>query len=281
MKNADLHTHSKYSSDGELTPQDLIKKAKEAGLKYIAITDHDSVDGVEEAIKAGKKYDVEVIPGVEIHSEYGEILGYFINLKNKELIRLCKKNKDSVNKRGLKTIRLLAKEGYVLNPKEILKKYKRTLLERPLIALGMVDKGYVKSFREAFDRFLANENKKYYVKAEFTPTQQVIKTIRLAGGVAVLAHPYYENYKAEFKNIKKLIAAGLVGMETKSGKFEPENYGPIIKEIESLAKKYNLVLTSGSDFHGSNHPQNPLGSSNCNENAVLRLKKIIRSYNNG
>jgi len=275
MKNADLHTHSKYSSDGELTPEQLIRKAKKSKLKYIAITDHDSVEGVEECVKAGKKYGVEVIPGVELHSEYGEVLGYFIDPKNKALVKLCKKNKDASTKSCLKMIKLLGKDGYKLDAKKILKKHGQCIPGRPAIALEMIEKGYVKTFREAFDKFL-DKKSKYRVKPKFQPTQDVIKTIRKAGGIAVLAHPYYEDYKQEFKNIKKLVSAGLVGIETQSGKSVPENYATIARQIKRLSKKYNLVLTSGSDFHGPNHPQNPLGSSNCDEKCVAALKKRLR-----
>jgi len=286
MKNADLHTHSYYSSDGTVSPTNLIKEAKSIGLKYIALTDHDSVEGNAEALKAGKKYGVEVIPGIELHSEYGEVLGFFIDYKNQDLINLCEENQKKINERTLKIIKKLAKNGYVLNPKEILKKYNREIMRKPLIAMGMVDKGYAESFRDAFDRILTQD--KYNIKANLLSTIEVIKIITSANGVAVLAHPYYEDYQSEFKNIKKLIKAGLVGMEypnmiknIKREEFRsPEEYDQIVKiadKIEKIAKKHDLILTSGSDYHGSESPHNIFGLANCDESVVKELKKRLKN----
>lgn len=288
MKNADLHTHSHYSSDGTVSPTNLIKEAKKIGLKYIALTDHDSVNGVPEAIRAGKKYGVKVIPGAEIHSKFGEVLAYFIDHKDERIIGLCERNKKAVHKRALKTIKKLAKDGYILNPNKILKKHKREILERPLIAMELVDRGYAEDFRDAFNRFLG-ANKKYHIKTNLLSTEKVVKIIASVGGVAVLAHPYYEDYKSEFKNIRKLIKAGLVGIECpdiakKMNKNEfrnPKEYDHIIKvakKIHQVAEKNNLIITSGSDYHGADSPHNMFGLVNCDESIIEALK--IKAENN-
>lgn len=289
MPNADLHTHSYYSSDSDISPTNLVKEAKKIGLKYLALTDHDSLRGIAEALRAGKKLGVEVIPGVEIHSKFGEVLGYLIDHKNPKLVGLCARNKKAANERALKTIKKLAKDGYVLNPQEMKKKYKAEILERPMLAMEMAERGYATSFRDAFSRFLGN-GQKYSLKANFLNTETVIKTITAAGGVAVLAHPYYEDYQSEFKNIKKLIASGLAGLECPDwrGKVNRENFKDpkeydaivsIIDQIKKIAKKYHLILTSGSDFHGSIHPCNLLGMMNCDEAVVNELKEFIKKRN--
>ena len=153
MAKADLHTHSYYSSDSDISPAQLVIKAKSLGLKYIALTDHDSIKGIEEFLEAGKKHQVNTIPGVEIHSVWGEVLGYFIDYKNKDLINLCENNKKEVNQRALKTIEKLAQDGYDLEAATMRKKYKREILERTMIVSELVEKGYVHSRQEAFDNW--------------------------------------------------------------------------------------------------------------------------------
>lgn len=275
MKNADLHTHSHYSTDSDVSPTQLVKNAKKAGIKYLAITDHDSIGGVKEAIRAGKKYGVEVIPGVELHSKFGEILAYFIDVKSKIIIDLCKKNKQITNKRAKTTIKLFNKHGYKLDFDEIKRHYKRDIVERQLIAFELIRKGYSKSFRESFDKFLA-KGQPYYIKANFTSTLKVVRLIRKSGALPVLAHPYDPSdvYKNEFKIIKQLVKVGLVGMEKYAGAFRSACYEDYLKKAKKLVKKYNLVFTSGSDYHGTIHKYNVLGKSNCDEKVVQRLKEL-------
>lgn len=286
MTNADLHTHSHYSSDSDISPINLIIEAKKNNLKYIALTDHDSVEGNQEFLKAGQKYKIEAIPGVEAHSKFGEVLGFFVNPKNKGLINLCQRNKREIHKRALRIIKKLAKDGYILDPEEMIKKYKREILERPLIAMELMNKGYTESFRDAFDKGFINKKDKYYVEVNLLSTEKVIKIITSAGGLAVLAHPYYEDYRSEFKNIKRLIKAGLVGMECphldnlKVENFQrKEDYEKIVKiirKIEKIAQENNLILTSGSDYHGTVHPYNILGGNNCDELIVTALKQKLK-----
>ena len=272
MKNADLHTHTFYSADSDISPEDLVKKAKKVGLKYVAITDHDCIGGIERALKAGRKSGIEVIPGVEMHSEFGEVLGLFIDYNNKRLVEACRRNKKAVDKRALKIINSLRKAGLCISIDEIRKRNRIRIVERPHIANELVRKGYAKSFRDAFDRFIA-EGKKHFFKARFPTTFEAVRMIKQAKGIPVLAHPYQENYREEFRNIKKLVDAGLGGIEFPSKADLPQK-----RRLRNLAKKYNLVLTCGSDFHGSVHPHILLGDYNCNESVVLALKKQQKFY---
>ena len=271
MKNADLHTHTFYSVDSDISPEDLVRKAKKAGLKYVAITDHDCVSGIERALKAGKKMGIEVIPGVELHSGFGEVLGLFIDHRNRSLTSACERNEKIVDERASKIIRLLKKDEYDIDAGEIRRRYKAKLIERPHIAYELVRKGYASSFRDAFDRFIAKGNK-YYVEAHFPSTLEIVRTIRQAKGSPVLAHPYYENYKEQFKSIRALIAAGLCGMELPEKSKLLKEHWSIHGRIKSIAEKHGLIITSGSDFHGSVHPYNALGDYNCDESVVLALK---------
>ncbi len=281
MQNADLHTHSYYSADSDISPEELVVKAKSVGLKHIALTDHDSVKGIEEFLAAGKKHKINTISGVELHSEWGEILGYFIDHKNENLQKFCKANKQLINQRAEDIIKKLDKDGYQLNPAEMREKYKREILERSMIVAELVEKGYAQSRQEAFENFL-NKGKKYYVKSNFPSTVEVIKTITASGGEAVLSHPHVQDYQSQFKNMEKLIKAGLVGIECltildkETPSHYPKNTNQITKQIKQLAKKHNLILTSGSDYHGTILPLSPFGSCNCDESVVVALKKAVK-----
>jgi len=280
MKNADLHTHSYYSADSDISPEQLIIEAKQIGLKHIALTDHDSIEGIDEFLKAGKKHKIDTIPGVEIHSQWGEILGYFVNHKNKDLINLCKNNKKAVHKRTLKTIEKLNQDGFCFDSELMKKKYKKEILERNHIASELVEKGFARTRQEVFNRFLGRGNK-YYIKSEFMDTAKVIGIIKKAGGAPVLSHPYVEDYQSEFKNIEKLIEAGLIGIESLSASDEqipkhyPANTNQITKQIDQIAEKYNLILTIGSDYHGSIIPFCQFGTYKCDESVVIALKKTL------
>jgi len=277
MKNVDLHTHSHYSADSDVSPTLLVLNAIEAGLKYIAITDHDSVEGVQKAIFAGKRYGLEVIPGVELHSEIGEVLGYFIDPLNKGLIDLCRGNQEIAGERVLKTIAMLNEDGYWMDPEELKQKYNTDILQRAMVAQEMIEDGYAETFQEVFDKYLGSGNK-YHLEAIFPPTKQVIETIRAAGGVAVFAHPYFEDYNSEFEHIEEFIEAGLVGFECPDlpEQGRPEQYESVVKRMKELAEEYNLILTSGSDYHGSVHPYCVLGDRTCDESVVQQLKERLQ-----
>jgi predicted metal-dependent phosphoesterase TrpH len=277
MKNADLHTHSHYSADSDVSPTLLVLNAIEVGLKYIAITDHDSVEGVQKTIFAGKRYGLEVIPGVELHSEFGEVLGYFIDPIHKGLIDLCRSNRESASERVLKTITMLNEDGYWIVPEELKQKYDTDILQRAMLAQELIEEGYVETFQEAFDKYLGSGNK-YHLEAKFPPTKKVIETIKASGGVAVFAHPYFEDYEAEFEHIEEFIEAGLVGFECPEIPLEyaPEQYVPVVKRMKELAEQYNLILTSGSDYHGSVHPYCVLGERTCDESVVKQLKARLQ-----
>jgi len=276
MKNTDLHTHS-YYSDGFISPKELVRLAKKRGIKNLALTDHNSVEGVKEAIEKGKEIGVNVIPAVEIRVDKGEVLGYFIDVKNKELNKMIKEIRERVEDKIKDWCKKLNKTGYKISFKEIQRKFPKARgnINEFCLIYTLYLKGYGPTLK------ISKKLKKQKIKAKKIKEISVIKAIKLikkAGGLAVLAHPWLEDKVLKEKNIKKYIKAGLIGIEINNGDRSTHRKKKHIKRIRKLAKKYKLVLTSGSDYHGGelvklmpgNHE---LGKNNCDEKIIKELEK--------
>jgi len=277
MRNADLHTHSCYS-DGLISPTELVRLAKKRGVKYLALTDHDAVGGVKEAIKEGKKIGVNIIPGVEVRVRTSEILGYFIDINNKTLIKKLK-NSCRTNENKVKDMcNQLRKKGYDISFKQLEKKFPK--------ARGNINEFYLLYFFHlkgyGTTREIAVKIGEQGVKGRKTKRFTVIEGIRLvkmAKGIPVLAHPWLEVEVLKESNFKKYVKAGLKGIEINNGDKSPLRRKIHAKRIKYLAKKYNLILTSGSDFHGKelvkqmpgNHD---LGKFNCDEKIIKQLERL-------
>ena len=256
-----------------------MRLAKKRGIKTISLTDHNSVKGVAEAVHEGKKIGVNVIPGVEIRTEQGEVLGYFIDVKNKELNRLLRKIQKRVTKKARINCGRLNKAGYPINYAELERKFPKArgnLNEFYPIYL-LYTKGYGGRHKSSLKISKEIKSKIKSYKIEEISVLEAIKTIRRAGGVPVMAHPWIDDDVLKTK-IQKLVKAGLAGLEINNGDRAPFRKFSIYKKIKRLAKKHHLVLTSGSDFHGEklvkimpgNHD---LGKNNCDESVVLELLK--------
>jgi hypothetical protein len=280
MLNTDLHTHS-YYSDGQISPKELVKLAKKRGVKNLSLTDHDSVKGVQEAVREGKKVGVNVIPGVEIRTNYSEVLGYFVDIKNKKLISELKKNTQEEIKKVKDVCKKLVGAGYNISYEELKKRFPKSRNNfnsfYPIYTLYL--KKYVKTTFEGSKLI----GKLKPIKIKKISAIKAIKLIKGAGGVPVLAHPWLAEDK-KLTKVKYLAKAGLEGIEINNGdnlKFMMEASGnkTIIKDIKEVAKKYNLIITSGSDYHGpkiikimpGNHN---LGRNNCDENVVEQLRRL-------
>jgi len=256
----DLHTHS-TASDGTMTPSELIEYAMEKNLAAIAITDHDTVEGVQQVIRnhAVNPY-IEVIPGIEISVEYeGEmhILGYYIDVEHPLLNQTLERLREFRNRRNPKILEKLNQMGFSITLDEVAAKANGEIIGRPHIAAVMQEKGFVSSINEAFEKYLDVGKPAYVSRQRLTP-REGIKLIKDAGGIAVLAHPVYlEKKGVEFEELlKRLIDDGLDGMEcyyATYSKMEQDQY-------LALAAKYNLLVTGGSDFHGRNKPDIDLGT---------------------
>ncbi len=263
MRAIDLHTHSTYS-DGTFSVKELIDRVHEKGLAAIALTDHDTVDGVDEAIEyAASKYpDLEVVPGVELSTE-GEgrevhIVGLYIDNHDKEFVSGLKDFIDSRTVRNKKMCKKLTEEaGIPISYEELTKEFPDTVITRAHYAKFMVDRGYVNSRAEVFDRYIG-DHCPYYVGREKITPEDAIRSILKAKGVPVFAHPILCRFGDDRLDafVGKLKEAGLVGIEAIYSTYELRDE----RQIKELAKKYDLLVSGGSDFHGANKPDIDLGT---------------------
>jgi 3',5'-nucleoside bisphosphate phosphatase len=247
MGQVDLHVHTSVS-DGKYTPEEIVKKAANLGLKYLAICDHDTVDGITPALEAAKRYPgLMVIPGVEmstlaVGSEV-HMLGYFIDYNDSDFKKLLSELSDSRIGRAQAMVARLNEMGIKIEWERVKELAGDGTIGRPHIANAMLEKGYVSTFKEAFDKYIAQGGPAYVERSKITPAEAV-GIILKAKGLPVLAHPFTVNEPE--KLIKELKEAGLVGMETYYNNYSPEERKTLLK----LAKKYSLVAAGGSDYHG-------------------------------
>ncbi|MEW5948908.1 MAG: PHP domain-containing protein [Thermodesulfobacteriota bacterium] len=255
----DLHCHT-TASDGSLTPSELVRKAKECGLKAVAITDHDTVEGVGEALAEGERLNFEVIPGIEISAEIPSgsmhILGYFIDHNSSELLAVLRKLQDSRETRNHRIIEKLHSLCMEVSYAELLQVAGGGQVGRPHIAELLVRKGFVRSLKEAFDIYLKKGRPAYVEKFRFTPAEAV-KIITRAGGMAALAHPGSLNKSLEEveKVVGELEADGLKGLEVFYTEHTPEQ----TRGYQRIAGRHHLIPTGGSDYHGAYKPGIELG----------------------
>ena len=257
----DLHIHT-TESDGSLTPSQVVHYAKEKGLKAIAITDHDTIHGNEEAIKEGISEGVEVIPGVEISVDYSpgtmHMLGYFITTEDPILNEKLTLLQDSRADRNPRIIEKLNKLGLSLTYDEVVQVSGGGQVGRPHMAQILMKKGYTKSIKEAFDKYLGKGAPAYLDKFRLSAVE-AITMITDAGGIPVLAHPstlYCKSSDELDALVKKLVNQGLQGLEV----YYSEHDERKTSSYKLLAKRYNLAITGGSDFHGKNMKGIDLGT---------------------
>lgn len=260
MKKIDLHVHS-TASDGTLSPSELVETATLADLSAFALTDHDTVDGISEAKAAAAKASVELIPGVELSTEYKEkevhMVGLFLEETNPKLLTHLASFRDNRDNRNQKMYQKLREEGFDITEEALRDMFPDAVLTRAHIARFLLEKGYIKSISEAFEKYIGDGCRCYVAREKITP-QESIGLIHEAGGIAILAHPIL--YHMSDARLRELIvdckACGLDGIEALYSTYQPgdERY------IRRLAEEYDLKLSGGSDFHGSNKPHIQLGS---------------------
>jgi predicted metal-dependent phosphoesterase TrpH len=258
VSKVDLHIHT-TASDGKFTPAEIVGRAWEAGLAYIAICDHDSTDGVIPAQEAAANCPgITVMAGVEINTDIpaGElhILGYLLDLINDELQTTLERLRDSRIERAKKMVRKLHNLGINIDFERVRELAGTGSIGRPHIAQALQEKGYINSFKEAFIRYISRGGPAYVERDKITPTEATQLIIR-ARGLPVMAHPL------TFDNPEKFIgeckAVGLAGLEVYYNYYTPEQ----IHNLLRIADRYSLLSTGGSDFHGldaANEP--PLGT---------------------
>ncbi|RBP36841.1 PHP domain-containing protein [Garciella nitratireducens] len=272
----DLHIHT-TASDGIFTPKEIIHWAYKKNLKAIAITDHDTIDGLEEALEEGKKYNIEVIPGIEISTNYNNleihILGYYIDYEDLSLHKWLSQIRISRYIRAKKIIEKLNNLGFKITMDEIINIVGTGTIGRPHIAKALINHNYVKDKKEAFEKYLGKGKPAFVERYKITPIE-AIKNILHHKGVPVLAHPGLINNNDFIFIIEYLINNGLQGLEV----FHPKHNYDVEKKYYNIAKKYNLLITGGTDCHGDLINGKPiLGNLNINEKYLkpLKLRKRI------
>jgi predicted metal-dependent phosphoesterase TrpH len=255
----DLHTHS-TASDGSMTPLELVRHASSKGLAAIAITDHDTVNGVAQAMEEGLKLGIEVIPGVEISVDFDpemHLLGYFPNGHVYAILKTLEELREKREQRNPRIVNKLNELGLEITLSEVSKLALGGNVGRPHVARAMVNRGYVASIDEAFDKYLASGRPAYFKKDKLTPAEGIVEIVR-AGGVPVLAHPIYLGMTGECLDqlLAELVGVGLMGIEA----YYTENTPERTAELLQLAMKHKLLVTGGSDFHGGFKPDIEIGS---------------------
>jgi len=256
----DLHTHTTYS-DGTLRPEALVARAAEAGLRAVAVTDHDTVDGVEEALAAGRRLGIEVVPGVEINLEHQQVtmdlLGYFLaGCPTAELRAQLAELRSYRDERNRRILVRLAELGYPLEERELAAIGEHGAVGRPHIAEALRRRGYVRSIPEAFERFL-RRGAPAWVDRRRLSLPQAVRSLRASGGLPVIAHPgIIRTDDAGLATLAREAAkAGVVGLEC----YYPSHDRPTVERVLALCRRFALVPTGGSDFHGAVKPGNTLG----------------------
>ncbi len=246
----DLHTHT-AASDGQYTPAELVGLAKQRGLSVLAVTDHDTIAGVDEAQRAGSALGVQVIRGVELSAKEHpncHILGYGFRDGDTELARLCGQFRAGRDERKYKIVEFLREKGVDVELSEVEELAGGEVIARPHFAQVMVKHGYVSTNREAFDRYLDTEEFRQKVKRFKADARTCVEAIKAAGGKVSLAHPYQMGLPdGELEAlVERLKGWGLDAIECFYPKYTPEQQAFYLH----LAEKYQLHQTGGSDFHG-------------------------------
>jgi 3',5'-nucleoside bisphosphate phosphatase len=276
MSRIDLHTHTNCS-DGSFSPRALVELAHQQGLGILAITDHDTTEGLTEAMEAAQGLPLELISGIELSTEFQgretHILGYFIDQANSQFqTRLTR-----LRSTRLDRIQLILDRLRTLNIEitlaEVEHVAQRGAIGRPHIARILIEKGYVNGMKEAFERFLGSRGKAY-VRREVPEAAEILSWITEAGGIPILAHPYWEGLNADetVASCRTLIDQGLRGLEVFYGTFSARQISLNLR----LARQFELLATGGSDFHGTFKPEISLGTGRGSLNVPSTVMDHLR-----
>jgi hypothetical protein len=269
---ADLHTHTNYS-DGVMSPEQLVIRAKEAGLSYLSITDHDNVEAIDEAIETAASVGIEIVPGIELSSEHNgrevHVLGYFFNYKDQNFLNHVKHFREERFKRAQLIVDKLNELGIHISFDAVLSQVKgNTSIGRPHIAIALLEAGYVDSYIEAFGRFLG-EGKSAYVKKPNLTTQEAIKLIAKSGGLSFIAHPG-KNFREN--DLIQAIEFGVDGIEV----IHPSHSPTDTEYFRRITQQYFLLESGGSDFHGGRiNSESVLGRFFVSEQLVVSMKNRL------
>lgn len=260
MSRIDLHTHTHFS-DGSLSPTALVELAHQQDVSILAITDHDTTEGLPEAMATARHLPIEIIPGIELSTEFQgretHMLGYFIDLTD----RTFQSRLEQLRSTRVDRLHHILDRLHTLKVEISLSEVEHVAgggtMGRPHIAQLLIEKGYVKGIKEAFDRFLGVRGAAY-VRRIVPEAAEIMTWITEAGGIPILAHPYWEGLDADktTDSCRTLVEQGLRGLEVFYGTFSARQ----ISINLNLARKFDLLMTGGSDFHGTLKPEISVGT---------------------
>lgn len=285
MRAIDLHTHT-CKSDGSYTPTELVDYAIEKNLAAVAITDHDSIEGLDEAVAHAAALrehglpSVEVVPGIEFSTKYEKqdvhIVGLYISYEREAFQSALGSFVDSRVNRNRKMCENLQGAGIDITYEKLLAMYPDAVITRAHYASYLLEHGYVKSRQDAFARYLGDHTK-YFVPREKVTPSQAVELILKADGVPILAHPplYHMGNDRLDTLVSSLKADGLMGIEVFYSTYSNQD----VRDMQRLAEKYDLLVSGGSDFHGANKPGLDLGCGYGRlyvpEETLLKIKEAL------
>jgi predicted metal-dependent phosphoesterase TrpH len=271
----DMHIHTSWS-DGVFSPKEVVEYALNMKLAAISITDHDSVDGIDEALNCSLQSSIEIIPGIElsseIESESGKseihILGYYIDYKSESLKKFLDIFKKARYDRAVKIFEILKKNGVELKNADFINNIGNKAIGRLHFAKALIEEEFVGSVQEAFQKYLSKDKPAYVPKYSIS-VKEAIKLVLDSAGIPVMAHPYYVHY-TDINLFNSLIEYGLMGIEAWHIKHS-EN---VVKRFIDIAKKFSLLVTGGSDCHGPYKKESPImGKIKVPYSVLVNLKK--------
>lgn len=275
----DLHVHT-LASDGSDAPAEVVRKVAELGLRAVAVTDHDTFAGLPEAIGAGARYGVEVVPGVELSTIYDgvevHVLGYYMDAGHPRLRAMMARATAERNARNETMVQRLHDAGYPITMDALHAEFPgQTMLGRPHISEYLMRRGYVASVQDGMKNLLGR-GKPFYVARYNIPLEESVETLRAAGGLPVVAHLFKYRYTPEQRTamVDAATAAGAVGLEAMYTNYTPEQE----QAVRVLAAERGLLCTGGTDYHGARKPDIALGHGFGNLRVPYALLEGLKEY---
>lgn len=279
-KIVDLHTHT-TESDGSFTPEELMQEAKRVGLSAIAITDHDSISGIKKAAPLAEELGIELIPGVELSTDYNgkevHVVGLYVNIEDEYFFGKIKEFKENRDSRNAIMVENLQKEGFDITIEALTAENPDCVITRANIARFLYEHGMIPTIQTAFEKYIGDNCKCYVNRFKITPMDGV-RLIKEAGGTAILAHPllYHMSDSTLQKMVDEMKEAGLDGIEAVYCTYTPAEE----RQMKQFAKANDLLISGGSDFHGTTKPKLNLATGYGKLHIPYEILETIKASRN-